>query len=76
MGCADSLDINQGECHDGIDMTLVEAVITLIGAQIINFGILEVFCRSHGQHLVAILFGEELALSVQQLQCVPLPWVM
>ena len=57
-------------------MALVEGVVFDIFAQMVHIGILEVFCLSNTEYLVAVLLVEELSLAVEQLEGIPLAGVM
>ena len=70
------IGINQSKVHDAVDVTLVETMVLQIFAQRVDIGILEILALSDGQHLGTIGSGKELALVVQELQCIPLTGVV
>ena len=72
----DGFHIGQAQLHDAVYMALVHGVVLDDAAQLLHRGIVEVLLLSHAQHLGAVGSGQELALAVQQLQCIPLRGVM
>ena len=76
VGLANSLHVHEVEAQYEVDMLLVVGVILAIGTQVVHIGIREILCLGNAQHLVALLGVQELALLVEQLQCVPLSRVV
>ena len=76
VGLADSLYIHQGECQHAVDMLLVVAQVLAVAAQLIHFGVGELFGFGDAEHFVALLLVEEFAMLVQQFQGVPLTGIM
>ena len=75
-GLTNHICIDQSKVHDAVDVTLVETMVLHIFAQRVDIGILEILALSDGQHLGTIGSGKELALVVQELQCIPLTGVV
>ena len=57
-------------------MALVECIVLCIFSEIVNLRILEIFLLCDSQHLVTIVLGQKLAFLIQQLQGVPLAWIV
>ena len=57
-------------------MTLVEGIVFSIFSEMIHIRIVEVFLLCDTQHLVTISCCEELTLLVEELEGIPLAWVV
>ena len=76
LAFGNSLTVHQFQIKHGVDMTLVISIIDGTGTQVVNFCIVKILCLSHTEHLSAIGSCKELALTVEQLQSVPLSGVV
>ena len=76
LGVLDSLYVGKLKVENALDMTLVHRAVACIRSEVVYISIVEVFLLGYFEHLVAILLSEEFALAVEQLQCVPLAWVV
>ena len=76
MCVPDCLSVYESEVEHRVDMLLVERVVLLVVAQVVNVAIVEVFLLGNLKHFVAVSLCEELAFVVQQFQCVPLARVV
>ena len=75
-GLAHGVDVYQPQREHGVDVALGERQVLRIAPQVVHIGIAEVLGLGHGEHGVAVFLGQELALTVEQLERVPLPRVV
>ena len=68
--------INEVEGEHGVNVTLVERLVLCVMSEIVDIGVVEIFFFCYFEHLVAIVFRKEFAFAVEQLECVPLAWVV
>lgn len=76
MGILDCFDIYELQSKYGVDMALVEGIVFSIFSEMIHIRIVEVFLLCDTQHLVTISCCEELTLLVEELEGIPLAWVV
>ena len=57
-------------------MALVERVVFGIVSKPIYISIFKIFLLGNVEHLVAVVLGEKLALLIEQLESVPVAWVV
>lgn len=62
MSVADGLRVNELEVEHRVYVALVVRVVLSVFAEMVNVGIFKVFLLRDGEHLVAIVLGEELTL--------------
>ena len=72
----DSIHVHQFQVKDRLHMTVVKRVINSNMSQLINLSILEIFLLSNSQHLSTVSSSQELSLTIEQLQGIPLAWIM
>ena len=65
MCVPDCLYVYESEVEHRVDMLLVERVVLLVVAQVVNVAIVEVFLLGNLKHFVAVSLCEELAFVVQ-----------
>ena len=76
MCLLDGLGIDELQVEHVLDMPVVGFVTVDIVAEVVDVCILELLTLSHSQHDGSVSRREELALAIQQLQGIPLAWVM
>ena len=76
MRLLDGIFVHQAKRHDFVDVPLVGLIAIDVMPQVLHVGIFEVLLLGNLQHLGAVLRRQELTLAVQQLQGVPLTWVV
>ena len=73
---ADGLGVHQVEGEHLVDVAPQPGVVLDLTAQVIDVGIVKVLLLGQAQHLAALSVGEELPAVVQQLEGIPLAWVV
>ena len=76
VGIFNSLDIYELQSKYGVDMALVECIVFCIFSEMIYICIIEVFLLSDVQHLVTVSCSKELTLLVEELEGIPLAWIV
>ena len=72
----DSIHIHEVESQHAVDMTLVEAVVVGIVSEMIYICVFKILLLCNVQHGIAVGLGQELALVVEQLQRIPMAWIV
>ena len=76
MAFADCIDIYKFQPQHSIDMATVKRIVKGTTAQTVYLGIIEIFCFCDVEHLCAVSGSQEFSFVVEQLQGIPLAWVM
>ena len=72
----DGFDVDELQLENRVDMTTVVGVVDGAGAELVDLCLVEVFGLCDAEYFGTVGSGEELTLAVEQLQGVPLAWVV
>ena len=75
-GSLDSLDINERQCKNSINMLVIVRLVKTVFTECLNISIVELLGSSNAQNLLPLGCIEELTLLVKELEGIPLTWVV
>ena len=76
MCISDGFLIHEFEVEHRLYVFLVVRVVLMVMAEFVYFGIYKIFSFSNVKYFIAIFLCKELSLAVEQLECIPLSWVV